>query len=62
MAHLPIRMSMDLDDVVRGGAVPTRHEAIRVAARFGRSKDLLHQPETRGDVTTGALLDVMGRS
>jgi transcriptional regulator with XRE-family HTH domain len=59
MPKLPIRTLTDLGEAIRR----TRHaeglKATHVAAQAGRSRDLLHRLETGGDVTTGALLDVL---
>ncbi|MCB1561899.1 MAG: helix-turn-helix domain-containing protein [Xanthomonadales bacterium] len=59
MAHLPIRTLVDLGDAVRGARHEQGLKATQLAARSGRSRDLLHRLETGRDVTTGALLDVL---
>jgi len=56
---LPIRTLTDLGDAVRGARREQGMKAIQVAAKSGRSRDLLHRLETGGDITTGALLDVL---
>ncbi len=59
VAYLPIRTLADLGDAVRGVRREQGLKAIHVAVQSGRSRDLLHRLETGGDVTTGALLDVL---
>jgi len=59
MSHLPIRTLVDLGEVVRGTRREQGLKATQVAMRSGRSRDLLHRLETGGDITTGALLDVL---
>lgn len=59
MAYLPIRTLTDLGAVVRLARREQGLKATRVAVQSGRSRDLLHRLETGGDVTTGALLDVL---
>ena len=59
MSHLPIRTLVDLGEVVRRARREQGLKATRVAAQSGRSRDLLHRLETGGDITTGALLDVL---
>lgn len=56
---LPIRTLMDLGDAVRSARREQGLKATQVAMQSGRSRDLLHRLETGGDVTTGALLDVL---
>ncbi|HET9049947.1 MAG TPA: helix-turn-helix transcriptional regulator [Chiayiivirga sp.] len=59
MTTLPIRTLTDLGDAVRGARREQGLKATQVAAKSGRSRDLLHRLETGGDVTTGSLLDVL---
>ena len=59
MANLPVRTLTDLGEAVRGARREQGLKAIQVATQSGRSRDLLHRLETGGDVTTGALLDVL---
>ena len=59
MTYLPIRALADLGDAVRGVRREQGLKATYVAAQSGRSRDLVHRLETGGDVTTGALLDVL---
>jgi hypothetical protein len=59
VAYLPIRTLADLGEAVRGARRERGLKAIHVAVQSGRSRDLLHRLETGGDVTTGALLDVL---
>lgn len=59
MPHLPIRTLADLGDAVRHARREHGLKATHIAAQSGRSRDLLHRLETGGDVTTGALLDVL---
>lgn len=56
---LPIRTLTDLGDAVSAARREQGLKATRVAAQSGRSRDLLHRLETGGDVTTGALLEVL---
>ncbi len=56
---LPIRTLTDLGDAVRGARREQGMKAVQVAAQSGRSRDLLHRLETGGEITTGALLDVL---
>ena len=57
--QLPIRTRIDLGAAVRGARRAQGLKAIQVAAQSGRSRDLRQRRETGGDVTTGALLDVL---
>lgn len=59
MAELPIRTLADLGEAIRHTRRAQGLKATHVAAQSGRSRDLLHRLETGGDVTTGALLDVL---
>lgn len=56
---IPIRNLTDLGDAVRSVRRERGMKATHVAAQAGRSRDLLHRLETGGDITTGALLDVL---
>ena len=56
---LPIRTLTDLGNAVRSTRRGQGLKATQVAAQSGRSRDLLHRLETGGDITTGALLDVL---
>lgn len=56
---LPIRTLSDLGDAVRSARREQGLKATHVAVQSGRSRDLLHRLETGGDITTGALLDVL---
>ena len=56
---LPIRTLTDLGNAVRGTRRAQGLKATQVSAQSGRSRDLLHRLETGGDITTGALLDVL---
>ena len=59
MVNLPIRTLTDLGGAVCRARREQGLKATQIAAQSGRSRDLLHRLETGGDVTTGALLDVL---
>lgn len=59
MTGLPIRITKDLGHAVLQARKESNLRTTDLARRAGRSRDLLHRLETGGDVTTGALLDIL---
>ena len=56
---LPLRTREDLGRAVRQARLDQDIRASHLARQSGRSRDLLHRLETGGEVTTGALIDVL---
>lgn len=54
-----IRLLADLGQAVRQARKTQRLKAVDVAARAGRSRDVLHRLERGEDVTVSALLDLL---